>query len=170
LRTRRYLQGGDTYPARPLMKVDVSGAAVSTPAMPVSLATRVTFPDSEVVQRRTMVFTEKDKLNEFFINGKEFDPNRVDAAPKLGTVEEWTLVNGTMEQHPFHIHVNDFRVLSVGGQAYPARGTQDTVILHPMQPVVVRIPFDDFTGKFVFHCHIMNHGDSGMMALVDVVE
>jgi FtsP/CotA-like multicopper oxidase with cupredoxin domain len=39
-----------------------------------------------------------------------------------------------------------------------------------MQPVVVRIPFDDFAGKFVFHCHIMNHGDSGMMALVDVVE
>jgi FtsP/CotA-like multicopper oxidase with cupredoxin domain len=169
LRTRRYLQGGDTYPARPLMKVAVSGAAVTTPPMPTSLAAEVTFPDSEVVQRRTMVFTEKDKQNEFFINGKEFDPNRVDAAPKLGTVEEWTLVNSTSEQHPFHIHVNDFLVVSIGGVPYDAPGLQDTVPLYPGKDVVIRQRFADFTGKFVFHCHILNHEDNGMMAVVEVV-
>jgi FtsP/CotA-like multicopper oxidase with cupredoxin domain len=169
LRTRRYLQGGDTYPARPLMKVNVTGAAVSTPPMPTSLATPVTFPDSEVVRRRTMVFTEKDEQNEFFINGKEFDPNRVDARPKLGTVEEWTLVNKTSEQHPFHIHVNDFLVVSVGGVPYDAPGLQDTVPLYPGKDVVIRQRFADFTGKFVFHCHILNHEDNGMMAVVEVV-
>jgi FtsP/CotA-like multicopper oxidase with cupredoxin domain len=169
LRTRRYLQGGDTYPARPLMKLMVLGAGVSTPPMPTSVATKVTFPDSEVVERRTMVFTEKDKKNQFFINGKEFDPNRVDARPKLGTVEEWTLVNKTSEQHPFHIHVNDFEVISVGGMPYDAPGLQDTVPLSPGKDVVIRQRFTDFTGKFVFHCHILNHEDNGMMAVVEVV-
>ena len=49
-------------------------------------------------------------------------------------------------------------------------GPEDTVILPPQKPVVVRIPFDRYTGKFVFHCHILNHEDHGMMGLVDVVE
>jgi suppressor of ftsI len=169
LRTRRYLQGGDTYPARPLMNVNVSGVAVSAPPMPTSLAAKVTFPDSEVVQRRTMVFTEQDKQNKFFINGKEFDPNRVDAQPKLGMVEEWTLVNKTTEQHPFHIHVNDFEVVSVGGVPFDAPGLQDTVPMFPGKDVVIRQRFTDFTGKFVFHCHILNHEDNGMMAVVEVV-
>lgn len=57
----------------------------------------------------------------------------------------------------------------MGGQPYDAKGEQDTVILDPMSPVVIRAPFDDFTGKYVFHCHILNHEDNGMMALVDVV-
>jgi FtsP/CotA-like multicopper oxidase with cupredoxin domain len=57
---------------------------------------------------------------------------------------------------------------AIGGQPYPAKGLQDTVVLPAMSSVVVRIPFDDFTGKFVFHCHILNHEDNGMMALVDV--
>jgi FtsP/CotA-like multicopper oxidase with cupredoxin domain len=85
-------------------------------------------------------------------------------------VEEWTLENDTSEQHPFHIHVNDFKVLSVDGEPYDSHGAQDTVILYPNKPVVVRIPFERYTGKFVFHCHILNHEDHGMMALVEVVE
>ncbi|WP_437312219.1 multicopper oxidase domain-containing protein [Sorangium sp. So ce388] len=68
------------------------------------------------------------------------------------------------------MHINDFRVISVNGQPYEAHGKQDTVILPPGEDVVVRIPFDEFTGKFVFHCHILNHEDNGMMAVVDVVE
>ena len=94
--------------------------------------------------------------------------NRVDDRMKLGTVEEWVLKNDTDEQHPFHIHINDFQVLSVNGQPYQARGRQDTVILPAKGEVVVRIPFQDFTGRFVFHCHILAHEDGGMMAVVEV--
>ena len=117
-----------------------------------------------------MVFSEDETTNDFYINDKKFDPNRVDVQPKLGTVEEWTLKNTSSEQHPFHIHVNDFQVVSVGGEPYDARGLQDTVPLLPGKDVVIRTRFTDFTGKFVFHCHILAHEDNGMMAVVEVVE
>ena len=137
--------------------------------MPTSLAPRAALEESDVVKRRTMVFSEDEKTNVFYINGKSFDANRVDVAPKLGTVEEWTLKNTSEEQHPFHIHVNDFQVISVDGERYDAQGLQDTVPLLPGKDVVIRTRFADFTGKFVFHCHILNHEDAGMMAVVDVV-
>jgi FtsP/CotA-like multicopper oxidase with cupredoxin domain len=117
-----------------------------------------------------MVFSEDESTNTFFINDKEFDPDRVDVRPRLGTVEEWTLRNASDEQHPFHIHVNDFQVVSVGGEPYEAHGLQDTVPLLPGNDVVIRTRFADFTGRFVFHCHILNHEDAGMMAVVEVVE
>jgi FtsP/CotA-like multicopper oxidase with cupredoxin domain len=171
-RTRHYDQQGDVYPETALAHVVVDSGGM-TPLEPLAAGTPLAQPtdllDRPVVAQRTWAFTENDAAGEFFINERQFDENRVDVSPKLGTVEEWTLENQTMEQHPFHIHVNDFRVLSVGGQPYAAKGDQDTVVLYPMQPVVIRVPFDDFTGKFVFHCHILNHEDSGMMALVDVV-
>ena len=103
------------------------------------------------------------------IDGKQFDPNRVDQQVKLGTVEEWTIRNVTEELHPFHIHVDDFQVMSINGEPYEANGRQDTIPLPIKGEVVVRIPFNDFTGKFVYHCHILNHEDNGMMGIVEVV-
>jgi suppressor of ftsI len=74
------------------------------------------------------------------------------------------------DEHPFHIHINDFQVMSVNGQPYEARGLQDTVVLPGHGEVVIRVPFEDFIGKFVYHCHIMFHGDGGMMGVVEVVK
>ena len=169
LETRRYHQGDDTYPRTDLMTLVSGGAEVATPAMPQSLAPVGALPAGEVGQRRTMVFSEDERTNEFFVNDEAFDPDRVDVRPVLGTVEEWTLRNASGEQHPFHIHVNDFEVVSIGGEPYEARSVQDTVPVLPDQDVVIRTRFADFTGKFVFHCHILNHEDAGMMAVVEVV-
>jgi FtsP/CotA-like multicopper oxidase with cupredoxin domain len=172
-KTRSYDQQGDQYPETPLAHVEVGGESVTT-IEPLgegeSLIPEDDLLEREVVAERTWTFTEDDETSKFYINDKQFDEDRVDVSPTLDTVEEWTLVNDTSEQHPFHIHVNDFKVLSVDGEPYESHGKQDTVILPPKKPVVVRIPFDRFTGKFVFHCHILNHEDHGMMALVDVVE
>jgi FtsP/CotA-like multicopper oxidase with cupredoxin domain len=100
--------------------------------------------------------------------------NRTDFKPKLGTVEEWKLVNldkiSSGNIHPFHIHVNDFQVMSVNGHPYNAHGLQDTVIIPTEGNVVIRIPFEDFVGKSVFHCHLMFHGDFGMMGIFEVVK
>jgi suppressor of ftsI len=174
-KTLAYDQGGDQYPETPLVQVKVTGDEVFPPIAPLGDGVALSAPDpllqqNEVAARRTWTFTEDDETSNFYINGKEFDPERVDVAPVLGTVEEWTLRNDTTEQHPFHIHVNDFKVLSVNGKPYDAHGRQDTVILPPGEDVKVRIPFQDFTGKFVFHCHILAHEDHGMMAVVDVEE
>ena len=169
-KTREYDQGGDVYPETDLMQLTSSGTAVETPPPPASLVEPAAIEASDVVQYRTMTFSEDESTNTFYINDKEFDPDRVDVQPKLGTVEEWTLQNTSDEQHPFHIHVNDFEVISIDGEPYTAKGLQDTVPLIPGQDVVIRTHFTDFTGKFVFHCHILNHEDNGMMAVVEVVE
>ncbi len=90
--------------------------------------------------------------------------------PILDTVEEWTLVNKSTEDHPFHIHVNDFQVISVNGKPFHADGLQDVVVIPKNGGrVVIRNPFDDFPGHFVFHCHILGHEDAGMMQTVDVI-
>jgi len=104
------------------------------------------------------------------INGKVFDHNRVDYIVKLGDVEEWTLKNLDTEDHTFQIHVNDFQVMLVNGQPYNAHGLQDTVVIPTGGEAVVRIPFTDFFGKFVFHCHILPHEDTGMMGVIEVID
>ena len=114
-----------------------------------------------------------------------FDPNRLDVAVDLGAVEDWTLVNPTAGFHPFHIHVNEFQVLQISdpttGQLvdYDAPGTLDTVTMPPKitvngqdipGKVVIRNRFLDFDGWFVFHCHILNHEDGGMMSTIEVLK
>ncbi|MFM7068713.1 MAG: multicopper oxidase family protein [Actinomycetes bacterium] len=169
LRTLRYNQGpeGDQYPERVLMTVNVSGSAVTTPSQPSSLAALPDLQNAEVAERRTVVFSEDNQAGKFFINGKQFD-GKVMYTPKLGTVEEWTLKNVTGEDHPFHIHVNDFQVMSVNGTPYAANSLQDIVKIPAKGEVVIRQRFADFLGSFVFHCHILAHEDNGMMAIVEV--
>jgi len=168
--TVSYDQGGDQYPQTTLMRVAVQGD--TAPALPPVTALMIepaAVAPAAVAEHREFVFSGDDTTHNLAINGMPFDMDRIDARPKLGTVEEWTVKNATSEQHPFHIHVNDFRVLSVNGVPYAAAGEQDTVILPPEGEVVIRIAFLDFTGKFVFHCHILGHEDGGMMATVEVV-
>ena len=104
----------------------------------------------------------------YLLNGQMFDPNRIDVTMKLGSVEQWTLVNTNTEWHTFHIHVNDFQVVSVAGKRVPYIDYQDNVALPPSSQVVILIRPTDFTGQFVFHCHVTFHEDHGMMATIEV--
>ena len=75
-------------------------------------------------RQRTIVFSEMNEASgatKFLLNGMTFDPNRIDVTMKLDSVEQWTLVNETNEWHTFHIHTNDFQVVSVSGQAGAVR-------------------------------------------------
>jgi FtsP/CotA-like multicopper oxidase with cupredoxin domain len=89
---------------------------------------------------------------------------------KLGATEEWIVRNTGAHWHPFHIHVNDFQVVSVNGEAVNSHGYEDTVPLPPNSETTIRMRFLDYSGKFVYHCHILSHEDFGMMATVEVVE
>lgn len=174
LRTLDFDQGGDHYPDTTLATLTVEGTAVTPAAMPTGLykqddPVHGDLSAATVDKKRTLVFTEDDESNKFMIDGKQFDPNRVDQQVKLGTVEEWTIRNDTEELHPFHIHINDFQVMSINGAPYEADSLQDTIPLPIKGEVVIRIPFRDYTGKFVYHCHILNHEDNGMMGIVEVV-
>jgi suppressor of ftsI len=172
LKTFRYQGFAPQQPTVELARVRVTGPERAPDLeLPASLP-QVTrrLDDATVTSRRRFSFTLKTSGRfEAFINGRRFDPTETGVAPVLGTVEEWTLVNPSDEDHPFHIHVNDFQVMSVNGRPYDAKGLQDVVIVPRGGEVVVRHSFDDFPGHFVFHCHILGHEDAGMMKTVQVV-
>jgi len=115
--------------------------------------------------------------------GKPFEHTEAPLAdPVVGTVEQWKLVNVTPDDHPFHIHINGFQVISVNGAPVRADGHQDIVnipkatakfdsqgkLVVTNGTVVLRQRFVHYTGWWVFHCHILQHEDNGMMATVEV--
>ena len=170
LETLAYSTGkaGDSYPERVLATVESTGRAVEPAVMPLSLGPLPDIPASEVDVQRTLVFSESDNGNQFFINGEQFDPDVVNIEATLGDTEEWTIKNSSEEEHPFHIHINDFQVISVNGQPYNARSFQDTQALPAGGEIVIRQRYADFTGSFVYHCHILAHEDGGMMGVIQV--
>ncbi len=101
------------------------------------------------------------------IDGKTFDANRSDEVVKAGTTEIWEFDNTSgAETHPMHIHSVQFLVLSrTGGRAVQAweKGWKDTVLAFPGEKVRIIMSFPDNKGKFVFHCHNLEHEDAGMM-------
>ena len=104
----------------------------------------------------------------FTIDGKRFDPTRADQAVVAGAVEEWTIVNTSPMDHPFHLHVWPMQLIEIGGERTDSPIWQDVVNVPAHSSSRVRIAFDDFTGRSVFHCHILDHEDNGMMGVIVV--
>jgi FtsP/CotA-like multicopper oxidase with cupredoxin domain len=110
------------------------------------------------------------------IDGHQFDPEHIDQTMDLDTAEEWKIENTTSIAHPFHIHVNPFQIVEIFDpsknpplQPQPAPWIWwDTFAIPPNGYFKMWSRFSDFTGKFVFHCHIVGHEDRGMMQAVQV--
>jgi len=170
LKTLPYSTGpdGDNYPERRLMTVKVAGDPVPDIAWPTSLAPPSPLATDKVDRTRHFVFSENTKTNQFYINGKQFDATHVNVVAKLGTTEEWIIKNVAREEHPFHIHVNDFMVMAVNGKPVQSYSEQDTVPLPVKGEVRIRMHFNRFVGAYVFHCHILAHEDNGMMGIIDI--
>ena len=99
------------------------------------------------------------------INGRPFDMSRVDANVSMGSVELWQ-IGSQMMGHPFHVHGTQFQILSMNGQRPPAhmQGWKDTVIV--AREAEILVPFSQPAlrdSAFMFHCHILEHEDAGMM-------
>ena len=168
----RTLLWGVDYQAQPdelLATMVIEGDAVEPAPLPTSLVPFEDLRGIPVDNIRITEFEEPGAPLYLAIDGKHWDPERIDQTVKLGALEEWVIRNTSTHWHPFHIHVNDFQIISVDGIPYPSRGWQDTVALAPNSETVIRMRFDDFDGKFVYHCHILSHEDFGMMANVEVV-
>jgi len=144
-----------------------------------------------IAVQRTVFFDENQTTQQFFmaVEGKPehlFDPNAPpDIVATQGTVEAWIIQNRTGENHEFHFHQLHFLVESQnnfelnGSQQAPAITGQylDTIQVpfwdqnpaHPFPSVTLRIDFRGHDiGDFVFHCHIINHEDLGMMNIIRV--
>jgi FtsP/CotA-like multicopper oxidase with cupredoxin domain len=168
----RTLLWGPDYQAQPdqlMATLVIEGDAVDPAPLPTSLVPLEDLSQLPVDNTRTTVFEEPGPPLFLAIDGKHFDPDRIDQTVKLGALEEWIVQNTSSHWHPFHIHVNDFQVVAVNGEPVQAHGWQDTVLLPPDSETVIRMRFADFDGKFVYHCHILSHEDFGMMATVEVV-
>lgn len=175
LRLERYEQGADVWPAKVLATVAVAGARWHGPDVP-GVDASVPLDDLRAVPaaaRRTIRFGEDPAVPDggyggYLIDGRPYDPARIDVAPTLGTVEEWTVVNDSDEEHPFHLHTNSFQVTHVNGAPQPFDGYQDTVRLERMGTVTFRVRFADFVGRTLMHCHIVDHECGGMMAQLEI--
>ena len=103
------------------------------------------------------------------INGLPFDPQRMDAAPKLGDVEIWRFSSDL--HHSVHVHLDPFQVRRRGdrGPGPWDHGWKDTVDLAPLEQVEVSVRFTDHLGRFLLHCHNLEHEDMMMMSAFQTV-
>ena len=145
-------------------------------AVPAKLAPEEELSDPEKAEltRRFQFFGTFDFHGASFypmwtVNLKHFDPERVDYHPRLGSTEVWEFISDA--EHPIHVHLVHFRVLSRDGKRPPARdaGWKDTVLVTPGEAVRVVARFDGYRGMYVFHCHNLEHEDMAMMANFEVI-
>ncbi|MFM5905120.1 MAG: multicopper oxidase family protein [Micrococcales bacterium] len=102
----------------------------------------------------------------FTINGESFDPAKINTTVAMNTVEEWTIVNPTGMNHPFHLHVWPMQIVSNMGVPVKDPRWQDVVNVPYQSQVVVRVEFKDISGTTMYHCHILDHEDQGMMGQI----
>lgn len=103
----------------------------------------------------------------FSINGY-VHPETEELIGVLGSVEEWSIVNTTEMDHPFHLHGFRFQVISEDGATPDVRAWRDTVNVRAETTTRLRIPLDEHPGTWMFHCHILEHAERGMMGELQV--
>lgn len=191
LRTLCYNAGpvGDPDPAQRLIRLtpQAAGARASSQIMPTAadIPAQPAGPSAPLPPpsvHRVVNFAENAAGTDFYINGKEFDPS----APPMfvahaGTIESWTVKNFTDEMHDFHVHQTHFLVTRVDGVAVARPVWSDTFVVpwrkkgphgsYIPGKIEVLVDFRSHVirGTFVFHCHLLDHEDHGMMAKIQVL-
>ena len=157
-----------------VMRFRVTGPAEDPSRVPDRLADVETLSPADVVTEREIVFARGSQtmngMAMWTVNGMPFGPDHVVARPALGSVERWR-IRGLNVEHPFHIHLAPFQVETrEDGPPGPYDGGwKDTVSLDNGGWAEILIRFDGFRGRYVLHCHNLEHEDMMMMANFDVV-
>jgi bilirubin oxidase len=109
---------------------------------------------------------------QFMINGESYDPARITLTSRRNEVEQWTIANRTDMDHPFHLHGTQFQVIAreIDGKRVeePLLAWRDTVNVQPGESVHLATVQRE-AGDRMFHCHILEHEDLGMMGILRVV-
>jgi suppressor of ftsI len=173
----------DPFPAQQIATIVSAGSPATTNAETEVLRQRIDRPGwidevraSTIARRRRLEYSRTEDRSVFMIDGRVMEDDRVDQTVKLGDTEEWTVVNTDQQYHSFHIHQTAFLVTEVNGVAQDEDSLRDTASIPPAtadRPGVLKviIPFTDpeIVGRFVYHCHAVDHEDKGMMGVVEVV-
>jgi FtsP/CotA-like multicopper oxidase with cupredoxin domain len=115
----------------------------------------------------SMEMTMAGMAPSFSINGETY-PNITPLVGALGSVEDWAIVNTTEMDHPFHLHGFRFQIVSDAGIAVEPIAWRDTINIPAKTTVAIRIPLEDHPGTWVYHCHILEHAERGMMGELQV--
>ena len=153
----------DWQTTRALLTLQTTSEPVATPvAIPAVLRKIIPLDTAKSTAVRTVVFGQG------MINGKLMDMSRVDVSTKVGATEIWEIENIVGMDHPFHLHGFQFQVLDRDGVPEPYRAWKDMLNIpkHSTARIIVR--YDDYPGKWMFHCHILDHEDHGMMGVLEV--
>jgi len=156
----------DRSPSRPS---PWTGPARPSPALPDRLPAEP-LPGGPVAAHRRVIFGGGMGMGGmgFTIDGRTFDPARDDQTVRLGSIEEWDVVNTGPLAHPFHLHTWPFTVVADSSGRSPTGTAQDVVLIPARGWARLRIAFTRHAGRGVYHCHILDHEDAGMMATVAV--
>jgi FtsP/CotA-like multicopper oxidase with cupredoxin domain len=117
---------------------------------------------ADATATRVMVMTQG------MINGRHMSMDRVDVHAQLGATEIWEVENLVGMDHPFHLHGFQFQLLDRNGEPVPYRSWKDTVNVPRHQSARFIVRFDNYPGKWMFHCHILDHEDQGMMGVLEI--
>src|SRR5690606_18844960 len=112
--------------------------------------------------------TRASGLPQGMINGRMVGMERVDVEASLGATEIWQVENLVGMDHPFHLHGFQFQVIDRNGVPEPFRSWKDVVNVPEHETVRFIVRYDDYPGKWMFHCHILDHEDHGMMGVLEV--
>jgi bilirubin oxidase len=148
---------------RDLLTLETTGEAPVTPvAIPATLRHITPLDTTKSTAVRSIVFGQG------MINGKLMDMSRVDVSTRVGATEIWEIENIVGMDHPFHLHGFQFQVLDRDGVREPYVAWKDMLNIpkHSSARIIVR--YDDYPGKWMFHCHILDHEDHGMMGVLEV--
>lgn len=102
------------------------------------------------------------------LNGRTLDMDRVDESARLEATEIWEIRNLVGMDHPFHLHGFSFQLLCRNGTPEPFQSWKDTVHVPKRQSVRFLIRYTDHPGRWMYHCHILDHEDQGMMGILEV--
>ena len=151
------------------LRVDRSGPSARVPAALVPFE-RLDPAAAEGTQAFTLSMGMMPVAGAFTINGRSFDPRRIDVRARRGRLELWEIRNASSELHPFHVHATSFQVVSrtSGPLAAQDLGWKDTVLTWPGETVTLAIRFERHAGLYVLHCHNLEHEDAGMMLNLEV--
>ena len=155
-----------------VMRFDVTHAVTDDRTIPRTLSPsfeRLRETDATAVRR--MVFRSQSigDAHGWVVNGQPFSPGTTHATIPLGATEVWELAADF--HHPVHLHLAPFQVLGrgAGGPGPFDHGWKDTIDLRPAEQARIILRFDGHRGRYVFHCHNLEHEDMMMMANFDIV-
>ncbi|WP_254762558.1 multicopper oxidase family protein [Natrinema marinum] len=133
--------------------------------------------ENAVKETRQMTLGMRMKMNEpdlHVLNGKASFEGGEHAKPQLGSTEIWELENTGHHSHPIHLHLVNFEIIGRGpdGTHEPApneRGPKDIVRVDPGETARILVKFENYTGKYPWHCHVLEHEEHAMMRQFEVV-